>query len=148
MKNLIKISVFMLALVMILSGCGQSAPEATPTPTPVADENGYTFDSVIEVDSPIVGQWVPVGIPDPESGGYMQFTSDGKIVQFQLGSKGEMNYNEVRYYLTSENTFRMIRSDNTTSFDLKFEVINDGKTLNVYNTPGLNIASEFVRIDI
>lgn len=142
MKKLFSLLTVVLAFVLVFSGCGRTnTPKPTPSPTP--DAPLYSYEDVIEVNSPIVGQWVPVGTTE-QINGYMQFTSDGNIVQFSLGPNGEMNYNEVRYYLASDNSFRMIRENNSVSIEINFEVKDDGETLYIYNS---SVPSQFKRID-
>lgn len=131
------------AIIFTFSGCfsggnKDEAPVQTPVSTPDLSEP-------VNIESPIVGQWIPVGF---ENEGYMQFYADGTAVKFVQNNNGEPKIYEQKYYLPSENTFKFVYKDGNESDEYRFEVINDGKTLNIYETTNsLNMASEFYRID-
>lgn len=137
--KLIFFVVFVISVLFVLSSCtinmNISNKEQSDDKAAIPDE--------IHVDSPIVGQWVPIGVED--ANGYLQFSSDGSMMRFSIDENGEMKIEQQRYYLSAENKFIMIHPKNTLSDEYEFEVVNDGQTLNIYD-PVYHMASEFLRI--
>lgn len=133
--------VLILCTVFCLSACSSSEEEPSVSPSPSPDAE----IEEVHIDSPIVGQWVPVGV---DGQGYMSFLEDGTIVRFELRNNDSPLIQEQHYKLTGENTFCMVYKNGDVSNDYEFEIINDGKTLNIYDTSsGLRIPSEFYRIE-
>ena len=128
-----------------LLGCNKNdntEPSPSPSPSP---STAPAVTEPVNIESEIVGQWVPVGY---EKEGYMQFYNDGKAVKVTVSSDGEQKVYEQKYYLASDDTFKLVYKDGKESDAYRFEIINDGKTLNIYETTNsLNMPSEFYRID-
>lgn len=141
------VCVFTAILLLLLCGCNKQ-PASTPAPSssPAAQETATpTPEGGVVIDSPLVGQWVPIGV---NGKGYMSFLADGTMVRFEERENAAPLIQEQRYEIMSENTFRMIHNNGSVSHEYEFEVINDGKTLNIYDpTVGIRMASEFYRID-
>lgn len=148
-KRIIFCSVLLLCAMFLLGGCNnQTVPTESPAPSPAAQATPTVVpepDGPVHIDSPLVGQWVPVGV---QGSGYLLFQEDGTVVRFEVRENADPLIQEQRYEVLNDNTFRMIYPDNTASHAFEFEVINDGKTLNIYDpTVGIRMPSEFYRID-
>lgn len=146
MKRFLKLFAVVFAIMLVLSSCGEAPEsEAVPSPSPESKSSAPSENEAVVIDSDIVGQWVPVGVE--KANGYLQFTSDGNMIKFTIDDSGNMNYQELKYYISSENTFRMIKDDGTNSYDFEFEVSEDGTELGIYTNSALRIPSKFQRID-
>lgn len=145
MKKLLKLFAVVFAIMLVLSSCG-NAPEseAVPSPSPESESSAPSENEAVVIDSDIVGQWVPVGVE--KANGYLQFTSDGNMIKFTIDDSGNMNYQELKYYLSGENTFRMIKDGSTESYDFEFEISEDGTELGIYTNSALRVPSKFRRI--
>ena len=147
-KLFLTCSVLLICISLLLSGCNKGPAQSTPSPSPTAEATPTVVpepDGPVHIDSPLVGQWVPVGV---QGSGYLLFKEDGSAVRFEMRENAEPLIQQQRYEVLSENTFRMVYPDNTASHAFEFEVVNDGKTLNIYDpTVGIRIPSEFYRID-
>lgn len=147
MKRFLKLFAVVFVIMLVLSSCGEAPEtesEAVPSQSAEAEAAPSENEAVV-IDSPIVGQWVPIGVEN--SNGYLQFTNDGNMIKFTIDNSGNMNYQELKYYISSENTFRMIKDDGTNSYDFEFEVSEDGTELGIYTNSALRIPSKFQRID-
>ena len=144
--------VSMICVIACLAGCSTAntdpspsptaSPTATATPTPTIVPSP---EGEVHIDSEIVGQWVPVGV---EANGYILFQEDGTMVRFELQQDSGPSIQERRYELLSENTFRIVGENGVATSPFEFEILNDGNTLNIYDTTSsARIASEFQRIE-
>ena len=72
------VCVFAASLLLLLCSCSQQpAPTPAPTSSPSAQETtAPTPESGVVIDSPLVGQWVPIGV---NGKGYMSFLADGTM---------------------------------------------------------------------
>ena len=146
MKKLLKLFAVVFSIIIVLSSCGNKPEgEAVPSPSPESEASAPSENEAVVIDSGIVGQWVPIGVEN--ANGYLQFTSDGNMVKFTIDESGNMDYQELKYYLSSENTFRMIKDGSTESYDFEFEISEDGTELGIYTNSALRIPSKFQRID-
>ena len=146
--------VSIICLIVCLAGCGTAAPDPSPSPTSTPTPSATATPSPtivpspegeVHIDSALVGQWVPVGV---DTQGYILFQEDGTMVRFELQQNAAPSIQERRYELLSENTFRIVGENGVATSPFEFEIVNDGNTLNIYDTTSsARIASEFQRIE-